>query len=169
MLKDSTNNTMYSLLAVSILTLIGTAIYIILMTNNYLQLHLYKSMFQLELLQTYSLFFQLLTRTTLGKSVNTTEKGTLRLVKLLYLKVIFLMHAEIAPQIYRHLYSQGQVCAPCTIQISVKFCNLEELHLHQFSTNHKSLSNQAILLILRHLIFSVSKVEKKKKKREKVF
>ena len=84
--------------------------------------------------QTFSWFFQLLTWTTQEKSVDTTGKSALILVRLSTLKVIHFMQAKIV-KIYRRLYGGGQVCAPHPYKHLQNFTT-EELYLCQFSTNH---------------------------------
>ena len=113
--------------------------------------------------QTFSRFFQLLTQTSQGKSVNTTGRGAL--VKLPNLKVTRLKRAKIQLRKVAKLW---------WVQVCVKFRDFEELYFRYLFFN-KSLSNEAILLILRRSFnwcrrifpnLSMSKVEKN---REKVY
>ena len=107
-----------------------------------------------------------------GKSVDTTGKSALMLLKLPNLKVIRLKRAKIqvrkVAKIYRRWYGGGQVC----VFHHTNVCKISRLRgaISSLIFN-KSLSNLAILLILKSFFqwcrrfvpnLSVSKVEKKK-------
>ena len=91
--------------------------------------------------------FQLLTWTSSGKSVHTTEKSALKLEKVPSLKVICgkLMKIQLfkAAKFYRRLYGGGgggrknlPPPLPLPIHTSVNFRDFTELYLRSLKTNH---------------------------------
>ena len=95
-------------------------------------------------------FFQFLTWTSLGKSVDTTQRSALKLVKLPSLNMIcwklMKIHLLKVVNFYKPLYGGGQVCAFHHTNV----CKISRL-CRAISSLAKdvSLSNLAILLILR--------------------